>query len=313
MLVVCPNPTIDRQVFVPSLVPGSVLRSSRNRALPGGKPVDAIRAMQAHGVNPPMLVLLPRENPDYVGLLAREGIRAMGHLVPGHIRETIVLFEDSGQATVVNGQGANVTEDDWNDFCARVRELSEGEDWVVVSGSFPPGVPDNGIRQLVADIHSAGARVALDTGPAWMSAALPASPELITPNLAEAQQTLTGTAAVEAVEVDEGALDHATEAARQLVAAGVPHVVVTAGSAGTAWASGDLSGAYPIVAVDVLSPIGAGDAMIGGLMARLVQGSDFADAVAWGVATAASAVQQWVPGRASAQDVAELRSRLNDV
>lgn len=312
MLVVCPNPTIDRQVFVDAVVPGSVSRASSNRALAGGKPVDAIRAMQAHGVNPPLFVLLPQQNPGYLGLLADEEIEASAFEVPGAMRETIVLFEDSGQATVINGQGVTVSDYDWYRFCEAVRDLAADEDWVVVSGSFPPGVSDDGVRALIGAAHSEGARVALDTGPSWMAAALPAKPDLITPNLAEALQTLTGTDVGESVEVDEGALEHAAQAARDLVATGIPFVVVTAGSAGTAWATGSESGHYPIVAVDVKSPIGAGDSMIGGMMAKLTSGATFSDAVAWGVATAASAVQQWIPGRASADDVAELRARLSD-
>lgn len=311
MLVVCPNPTIDRQVFVEAVEPGSVVRATRNRALAGGKPVDAIRAMQAHDVNPSLVVLLPEENPGYLALLADEGINATGHLVPGAIRETIVLFEDSGRATVINGQGTLVSQADWQDFCRVVAERATDEDWVVISGSFPPGVSDADIGSLIEAARVTGARVALDTGPSWLAAALPAKPDLITPNLDEAQATLTGKTALEAVEVADGALEHAAEAASELAASGIPFVVVTAGSAGTAWASGSDSGKYPIVAVDVRSPIGAGDAMIGGLMAKLSTGSTFSESVGWGVATAASAVQQWIPGKASADDVAELKRRLS--
>mgnify|MGYP000965802012 FL=1 len=113
MLVVCPNPTIDRQVFVGELLPGSVSRSHRNRSLPGGKPVDVLRAMKAHRWQPELLVLLPEQDEDWVARLAAEQIQAEVWRVPGQVRETIVVYEDSGRATVVNGPGQTVSPGDW--------------------------------------------------------------------------------------------------------------------------------------------------------------------------------------------------------
>lgn len=310
MLAICPNPTIDRQVFVSALNPGSVSRAHRNQAWAGGKPVDAIRAMQAHAVNPPMLVLLPQENPDYVGLLKNEGIKALPVTVPGTMRETIALYEDTGRATIINGQGAEVSPADWTAFCDAARTHARGQDWVIISGSFPPGVSGEQVIELIEAARHDGAKIALDTGSSWLQAALPAHPDLITPNLSEATLALGGEQTIESVEVDPEDITRAVAAAEALVQQGVAYAVVTAGAAGTAWATADASGSVPIAKVDVVSPIGAGDAFIGGLMARYAAGADFGDAVRWGVATAASAITQWVPGRAHARQVDDLYASL---
>lgn len=310
MLVVCPNPTIDRQVFVDALVPGSVSRSRRNRALPGGKPVDVLRAMLAHDCHPPLHVLLPDQNEGWVERLADEGIPAHAFGTAGRVRETIVVYEDDGRATVINGQGHTVAPQAWRAFTGHVVGIAGPREWVVVSGSFPPGVDDDAVATFVDDLHAAGARVALDTGPRWLAAALPARPDLVTPNLAEAEQALTGTPATESVDVATDAAERARRAAEALAARGITHAVVTAGTQGTAWATADASGVVPAVLVEAVNPIGAGDAFLGGLMARLDRDEPFADAVAWGVVTASSAVTQWIPGRADAAQVAELRERL---
>lgn len=303
MLVVCLNPTMDRQVFVSELIPGSVSRATSGRRLAGGKPVDVLRAMAAHDFAPPLLVMLPTKNEGYLDLLAGEGIAADSFEVPGALRETIVLYENSGRSTVINGQGHPVTRDVWDVLCAELVRRADGEDWVVLSGSFPPGVAGADVSKLIEMLHAVGVKVALDTGPAWLCEALHARPDLITPNLAEAQQALSAETGVEAVEFAEGALGEALIVARQLIEFGIPYAVVTVGSAGIAWATSESHGTFPAFNVQTVNPIGAGDAFLGGLMSRLVGGSDFSDAVAWGAATAASAVMQWVPGRADSEQV----------
>lgn len=310
MLVVCMNPTMDRQVFLSELHPGSVSRATRNRRLAGGKPVDVLRAMAAHDFVPPLLVVLPAANEGYLDLLAAEGITAESFDVAGNLRETIVCYEDSGRSTVINGQGQPMPRDVWEALTSELVSRAANEDWVVLSGSFPPGIGGGDVAVLVEGIHGAGAKVALDTGSAWLRDALAARPDLITPNLAEAEQALSAQSGMEAVEFGEGAMDEALTAARELVAHGVEYAVVTVGSAGSAWACGDESGTYPTIPVDTVNPIGAGDAFLGGLLATLARGEDFSEAVAMGTATAASAVLQWIPGRADGAQVREFVGQL---
>jgi sugar/nucleoside kinase (ribokinase family) len=81
-------------------------------------------------------------------------------------------------------------------------------------------------------------------------------------------------------------------------------VVVTAGSAGLAWADSDGAGVLPGQMVAVRNPIGAGDAFLGGLVSRLEAGLRFAEAAAWGMATSCAAIEQWSPGGATARRVA---------
>lgn len=310
MLIVCLNPTMDRQIFLSELHPGSVMRASSNRRLAGGKPIDVCRAMAAHSAAPQLLITLPAASEDYADLLAAEGLAASMLPVPGELRQTIVVYEDSGRSTVINGRGAAVDPPTWQTISTELRRRAAEHDWVVLSGSFPPGVTDDDVRTLVSDLHASGTRVALDTGPDWLRAALPARPDLITPNLAEAQQLSSSGPAVEAVEFGEQALAEAETAARALAGTGIPYTVVTAGSTGAAWATTDDSGTQTALPVDTVNPIGAGDAFLGGVLAHIDDGTGFADAVAWGVATAASAVLHSIPGQADATQVRTFRGRL---
>ncbi len=310
MLAICPNPTIDRLVILDILVPGMVDRVRENRAYPAGKSVSAARGCLANGAAPRVHVLLPTTGSDwYLDTLRSEGMDVTSHACPGAVRESIIVLEDGGRVTVLNGPGAPVSEARWDEFVqASTVGLRPGE-WVICSGSFPPGVGPDALAGLVSAIAATGARLALDTGPAWMPFALrgPDLPAMITPNLAEAEAILTGEAAPEATGIGDDALARAAGAAAGLYDRGIEHVVVTAGSAGLAWATRQGAGVLPGRKVNVRNPIGAGDAFLGGLVSRLEAGLDFADAAGWGMATSCAAIEQWSPGGATAKRVSHFR------
>ena len=313
MLAICPNPTIDRLVILHTLVPGTVDRVRENRAYPAGKSVSAARGCLANGAVPRVHVLLPTAGSDwYLDTLHSEGMDVASHPCLGAVRESVIVLEDDGRVTVLNGPGAPVSGATWDDFVqASTAGLRPGE-WVICSGSFPPGVGPEALADLVATVAASGARLALDTGPAWMPLALrgPDLPSLITPNLAEAEAILTGETAPEATAVGNDALARAARAAADLHERGIEHVVVTAGSAGLAWATRQEAGMLPGQKVKVRNPIGAGDAFLGGLVSRLESGLDFAAAAAWGMATSCAAIEQWSPGGASAHRVAHFHDLI---
>ncbi len=173
MLAICPNPTIDRLVILDALIPGTVDRVRENRAYPAGKSVSAARGCLANGAAPRVHVLLPTSGSDwYLDTLRGEGMDVTSHPCPGAVRESIIVLEDDGRVTVLNGPGAPVSDTGWDEFVqASTAALRPGE-WVICSGSFPPGVGPEALAGLVASIAATGARLALDTGPAWMPLAL---------------------------------------------------------------------------------------------------------------------------------------------
>lgn len=313
MLVVCPNPTIDRQVILADLAPGTVLRARENKAYPAGKSVSAARGCRANGASPQVHVLLPEGGSSwYLDTLRAEGMNVTDHLYPGEVRETILVYEDSGRVTVINGTGAEIAADRWYEFVRMVVAQVTPGGWVICSGSFPPGVGEPELADFVGRVARAGGKLALDTGPNWLATGIAAGPALISPNLAEAEAVLAGDpGAVEPTDVGADALERAEAAAVALRARGVEHVTVTAGAAGVAWASPDGTGRLPGIEVEVKNPIGAGDAFLGGLVAWLEVGWDFPAAVRWGMATACSAISQWSPGAASAEDAARYHARLH--
>src|SRR5690606_30636739 len=147
-----------------------------------------------------------------------------------------------------------------------------GHPTLVCSGSLPPGVPDDGYARLVEIGHRAGARVVVDAARAALAAALAAGPDVITPNLAEAESVLYGPAHEAVAETGDDVPDRARRAVLELCRRGARSAAVTAGAAGTAF--GDAGGAVwlPTVPVRVVNPIGAGDSFVAGLVEAFEEG-----------------------------------------
>jgi fructose-1-phosphate kinase PfkB-like protein len=87
---------------------------------------------------------------------------------------------------------------------------------------------------------------------------------------------------------------------------GARAAVVSAGAAGAAAADGAAATWYPAPAVSVRNPIGAGDAVAGGLARALERGEGFGDAVAAGLAAAAASVETAKAGEIDPARAAEL-------
>ena len=309
MVIAGPNLTIDRTLTIDELRPGEVLRFSRAVVTPGGKGVNVARLARDLGAPAVLVGFVPgRTGAAAAGLLADEGLSLRGIEVGGEVRSTAVVLERSGRVTVFNEPGPELAAGDWERFeDAVAAELLDGA-VLACSGSLPPGAPDDAYARLVGVARERGCSTVVDVGGAQLAAALSAGADLVTPNLAEAEGLLHGRAD-ETVETGDPAVvrERALAAARALVERGAARAVVTAAAAGAAVVDGWMARWAPAPVVSsVRNPIGAGDALVGGLALALERGEPFAAAVALGMATGAASVETDTAGVVVPVRVAEL-------
>ncbi len=311
MLVIGANLVVDRILTLDRLVPGRVMRPQRAEAGAGGKAVNVCRAAQAHGVRPPLVANLPGR----FGAVVADLLRAEGHDVhpvptAGEIRSAIIIREPGGRTTVLNEPGPSLSAADRTAFLDAVTAACPGHRLAVASGSLPPGA--TGLyADLVARVHEAGLRIVLDAARADLADALPAGPDVVTPNLAEALEVVTGTAQAETVEPDApDPRAAALDAAQQLRGLGAGAAVVTAGRHGVALADADGRLWVEAPTVAEVNPIGAGDAFAAGLGLALERGEDLRSAVRLGVASATASVTTELAGQVDPEALAELLDSL---
>lgn len=262
------NPAIDQTITVDALKPGSVHRAKAVRHNAGGKGVNVASCLADWGTPVVATGLLGTGNAaPFEALFAAKGIADAFLRLPGETRVNIKIADlAANDTTDINLPGLSADAD----AVRRVREtvlgLVEPGVPVLLAGSLPDGVPADAYATLTAELTAAGCRVVLDSSGAPLAAALASTgalPYCIKPNRHELEDW-----AGRPLPTDADLLD----AARELHRRGVAVVVVSLGADGALFvgAGGALHGRLPPVAA--LSTVGAGDAMVAGLIAGFQQG-----------------------------------------
>jgi 1-phosphofructokinase family hexose kinase len=312
MLIAGPNLTIDRTIRLVELRPGEVIRASAADVAAGGKGVNVVKLTALLGGPAELVAFLPdgRTGAVVEAWLAEAGVALQAVPVPGEVRSAAIMLEDSGRTTVLNEPGPPAAEPAWRAYTATVAERLAGHRVIVCSGSTPPASPDDGYARVVRLASGQGLTSIVDATGASLAAALEAAPDLVTPNLAEAEELLTGRADHLVHADPTGLRSRATEAAAELVRRGARAAIVTVGAAGVALARAEAKRWFDAPAVEVRNAVGAGDALVAGLGCALENGEALERAVLAGMASAAASVEQELPGRMDLARVEELRHGL---
>ena len=311
MLIVNPNFTIDRTIPLDVMVPGAVHRTGPAAASLGGKGVNVARVARAFGRPGVLVGFMPSTSaPELAMLAAAEGAELAGVPVTGVVRAASIFLERSGRVTVFNEPGPTVEEGDWSRLLAEVKRRADSQQTVVCSGSLPPGSPLDGYARVVAAARAAGLRSVVDSTGEVLASALTARPDVVSPNLAEAETLVVGPG-IEGVEPEgELVVQRAVEAAQGLVDRGAGRAIVSAGSHGAAFSHGSETVFLPAPEVSLVSPIGAGDSLVGGLVLALEEGQPFTDAVRFALAVASASCEQPVAGAVDPSRARELAAAV---
>lgn len=312
MLIAGPNLTIDRTIRLAELRPGEVMRASAAEVAAGGKGVNVVKLAALLGRPSELVAFLPEGRTGAVveAWLAEDGVALQAVPLPGEVRSAAIMLEDSGRTTVLNEPGPPAAEIAWSAYTATVEERLGGHRVLACSGSTPPASPDDAYARLVRLASAQGLTSIVDATGAALASALDAGPDLVTPNLAEAEELLTGRAEHLVHAAAPGLTSRATEAARQLVRRGAGAAIVTAGPAGLALVQEDGQRWFDAPEIEVRNAVGAGDAVVAGLGCALERGEPLEDAVLAGIVSAAASVEQDLPGRLDLARAEELRRAL---
>jgi 1-phosphofructokinase len=271
------NPSLDRTIEIAELTRGAMMRATATRLDPGGKGVNVARALAAHKI--PTCAVVPRNGPEgtqLTTLLEVEGIDVCAVPVTGHTRSNVSLVEPDGTVTKINEPGGSLRADDLERIVTATLSAAVGADWVVASGSLPPGVPDSFYGRLGTQLAELGVRFVVDTSGPPLAAALACRPALVKPNRDELAESV-------GFRIDTVA--DAVRAAEAMRVAGAEAVLASLGADGAVLV--DQQGVrYGESPVDRgRSAVGAGDAMLAGCLAAGTTGGDvLTEALAWGAA-----------------------------
>lgn len=303
MLVLTPNPCFDATFMVQDLVSGSVMRSSENSYLPGGKGINVARVCKTMGApNVRSIIMIPTvEGELYKTLLHEEGHDVEFVDIAGGVRHSILINQQgSKDNTVIVGKGPAMTAGDWKAFCGLVAGTVRSGEIVAMMGSLPSGYPSDALEQLANVVHHVGAQLLVDSAPAVFASRESAVLDFITPNLDEAEALINGSATSLYVENDSNVPERALAAADALYESVGKTVMVTGGKHGIALKSKharEWIPAYTLPLDKFKSAVGAGDSFVAGFAIYLEQHShDLVQSVKFGMACAAAQCETFEPG-----------------
>lgn len=276
------SPVIDKSTTVPALAPEKKLRCSEPKFEPGGGGINIARAIRQLGGEALAIYPAGGHSGAYLqSLLNDAGIRSLVVPTEAPTRENLIVVE-----TATNNQyrfgmpGAPLTPEELEACIAAVEAQTEME-YLIASGSLPPGVPDDVFARLAAIAKRKGARFIADTSGEPLQAAAREGVFLLKPNLAELS-SLVGREEIHLEKVDD--------VARELIAqGGCELVAVSMGPAGAVLVNPEDVYMVTPPPVRKRSTVGAGDSMVAGLVLALSEGKSLSEVLCFGVAAGTAA------------------------
>ena len=214
---------------------------------------------------------------------------------------TAVIDPTDGVTTEINERGPALSNAERDRAVERILYLAQGAQIVVLCGSLPRGVPVELYGQLVEDLRRLGVTTVLDTEGEPLRVGTRSCPDLVTPNLTEAEE-LVGHEFAD----DEDRLN----GVRAIVELGARDAIITYESGCVALLGGDAAerAAYRVWVEprEPLSPVGAGDAFLAGYVAALYEHRSAEDCLRFATACGAESVRHVGAGVIDPREVERL-------
>lgn len=276
------NPALDKSISVPELVPEKKLRALSAKVEPGGGGINISRALKKLGVASEAIIL----SGGYTGktleaLLSKEQVAFTAIATEGDTRENFVVFDEDKKLQYRFGMPGEPVSDQELGLLMQAIGNCAHTDYVVVSGSLPPGTSTAVFHEIGMIAKQLNAKLIVDTSGDGLKAAVKEGLYLIKPNLRELA-SLVGKDWIDIADV--------IVTARQVIAAGeCKAMAVSMGAEGAMLITATEH--YKAVApqAPVLSTVGAGDSMVAGMLAALTKGWGWEQVLQYGVAAGSAA------------------------
>jgi 6-phosphofructokinase 2 len=277
------NPTIDVAYEVERVFHTRKMRTGAEFYSPGGGGINVARVFVRLGGNARSYYASGgATGPALDGLLDLHQLVRNRIPIAGHTRvSSAVLESESGKEYRFVPQGPSFTTAEWQ---ACLEQLEHAHcDYMIASGSLPPGVPDDFYARVADIMTKKSIPVVLDSSGAGLLAGVTLGGLfLIKPSIGELRQL---------VDRDLAGIEAIGDAAMEIVTSGQSrYVAVTMGRDGAILASAQGPRYLPALSVDTNSAVGAGDSFLAAMIFALSCQWTIGDAFRFGIAAGAAAV-----------------------
>jgi len=284
ILTVTMNPAIDIWTSVAKVEPTRKLRCGPARLDPGGGGINVARVARRLGAEATALFpsggatgqLLER-------LVSEEGLKSVVVPIKEETREDFTARETStGEEFRFVLPGPFLSEAEWRRCLEAFATFQEPVDFVVASGSLPPGVPDDFYARLAEIARDRKTPFAVDGSGPPLEAALARGVDVVKPSLQELRD-LTA----------KELLDDASRvgACEDLIQSGQARAVaLTLGGQGAMLVTAEGAWRADPLPVTVIGAVGAGDSFLGAMLFSMACGDTMEESFHHAVAAASAAL-----------------------
>lgn len=276
------SPSIDKSTSIESLIPEKKIMCAPPKLEPGGGGINVARAIKKLGGEATAIFA----SGGYTGkmfnqLLKEENIPSIIIEAQNETRENIVVLDKLTHNQYRFGMPSSaLLENEWQQYLKAVEAIETAE-FIVASGSLPPGVPLDIYAQLAKIAKKKKAKFIVDTSGDALNQAADEGVYLLKPNLTELG-FLAGIAKISEVDVEA--------IAKELIAKNKCEIIVVSlGKAGAILVTKTETFRAKPPKVVTKSTVGAGDSMVAGIVYSLSKGMNLKEALQYGVACGTAA------------------------
>ncbi|MFY7899585.1 MAG: 1-phosphofructokinase family hexose kinase [Chitinophagaceae bacterium] len=276
------NPSLDKTTTVKSLVPEKKLRCTPPILESGGGGINVSRALKKLGsASTAMYLSGGYTGKEFDKILQEEIHDVLIVPIENTTRENMIVVDEStGLQYRFGMEGPTVQEHEWKKCLQTLQDLNNYQ-FVVASGSLPPGVPVDFFAQLAAIVKQKGAKLIIDTSGKALEFAVNEGVYLLKPNLGELS-SLYG--------VEELRSHEIVDAARAVLArGGCEAMAVSMGAQGAMLITKQEAMHIQSPTVKARSTVGAGDSMVAGMVLAITQQKSWKEVLQMGIACGTAA------------------------
>ncbi|KAJ4460664.1 putative Fructose-1-phosphate kinase [Paratrimastix pyriformis] len=283
---------LDRTLEVSNFEVGKISKAKILSESPAGKAVNVAHVLGQLGVPTKLYGFVGEDTIQLFKSHLSTVVECCLEVLPQRTRvNTTLIDKERHTETHIREQGYPVTLEVFRAHLERILATSQSGQWVVFSGSLPPGLPPEALGEAVRMCKQKGMLVAVDASGDALKAAVAETPDLIKPNKEELC-TLVGKDLVNTLGIAEAAsrIPYYNPGMRVLASDG-PKGCYYITSHGRIHAKLD-----PETPVQLISTVGSGDALLAGFLCGLYEGWNVSQSLRYAVRVATATLPCVTPG-----------------